>query len=156
MGWSDLEVKVCNKHPDHRQQPGVCSCCLREKLNHLSLFSDPSRNKIRTLVAVSSLSNSASSGSMSPVRQRHHSHRRHASTGGSLGFIITNTGGLKKSRSIAFIATNSLAEHDDSKHHGKGGGFWKKLMRSTGKGTKKVLMHSRTVRQKSRDDLHQF
>ncbi|KAL8133963.1 hypothetical protein AgCh_009148 [Apium graveolens] len=154
MGWSDSEIKVCNKHPDHRQQPGVCSCCLREKLNHLSLFSDPSRNKIRTLVAVSSLS--ASSGSMSPVHQNHHHrHRRHASTGGSLGFIITNTGGLKKSRSIAFIASNPLEEHEERRHNSKGG-FWKKLIRSTGKGTKKVLLHSRTVRQKSQDDLHQF
>ncbi|WOG97402.1 hypothetical protein DCAR_0416742 [Daucus carota subsp. sativus] len=148
MGWSELDIRVCNHHPDHRQQPGVCSCCLREKLNHLSQFSDPSRTKIRTLVAVSSAS--ASSGSESPVH--HHRHRRHASTGGSLGFIITNTGGLKKSRSIAFIATNPLTEHEESRHHSKGG-FWKKLIRSTGKGTKKVLMHSRTVRQKAQDDL---
>lgn len=144
MAWSELEI-VCKKHPDHRQQPGVCSICLREKLSHLSNLSPSPSQMIRTIVAVSSLSaNSSYTSSTSITPPIHQRHRRHASTGGSLGFIISRTaGGLKKSRSIAFIATS---EEEDEKHTKKGG-FWKKLIRSTGKGTRKVFMHSRTVKE---------
>ncbi|GLU16145.1 hypothetical protein SLE2022_325940 [Rubroshorea leprosula] len=33
----------CKKHPKHRQSPGVCSLCLREKLSHLSTSSSRRR-----------------------------------------------------------------------------------------------------------------
>lgn len=150
-----MMINECKKHPQHRQQPGVCSSCLTEKLtSHLSNLSPPPDLPIvkTKIFAVSDLfspnsnsnsnisnshSSASSSTSMSPA-----GHRRHASTGGSVGFIITTstsaTGSLKKSRSIAFVATSNRG--------GGGGGFWKKLIRSTGKGTKKVFMHSRTTR----------
>ncbi|CAK9156169.1 unnamed protein product [Ilex paraguariensis] len=155
----------CKKHLTHQQQPGVCSSCLREKLLRLyggssssssSSFSSSSRtkrNRASTSSCSSSLSSSpaanyyssaSSSTNMSPLHRGHH--RIPSALVGSISFEVTENGVLRKSRSMAVVARGGTGEVSGGK---KRGGFWSKLLRSTGKSTKKVFMHSRTVKLES-------
>lgn len=151
-----MMMNECKKHPQHTQQPGICSSCLTDKLTSiLSNLSPPPHSSLMTKTSICNVSDlfspnpnsyshsssTSSSTSMSPA-----AHRRHASTGGSAGFLINasstdhdaTTRSLKKSRSIAFVATSK---------GGRSGGFWKKLICSTViKGSKRVFMHTRTGR----------
>lgn len=122
----------CKRHPNEQQSPGVCSSCLREKLLRLS---NSHMHKKGLIASVSSQSSSpryssASSSSFngSPTIRRND----------SIIFMVSGNSELKKSRSIAFV----------SRREKKKGGFWSKLLRSTGKRTKEVLMHSKTVRER--------
>ncbi|KAF8404651.1 hypothetical protein HHK36_009539 [Tetracentron sinense] len=135
MGLSESEVR-CKKHPKHRQSAGVCSFCLRERLSQLS-----SSQNSTTMASSwsSSLYSSASSSSSSSCSSYSSPIQHH----GSISFLISGNNGLAKSRSMAFDPRNRVGEDTDGM---KKGGFWSKLLRSTRKRTKEVLMHSRTVR----------
>ncbi|XP_060184186.1 uncharacterized protein LOC132613907 [Lycium barbarum] len=140
MAFSEPGV-ICKKHPQHKQQPGVCSCCLREKLSKIN-----GTSTIATISSIpSSLSSSASLSNCASPRGGV-GHRRITSdvTGGHYSFItLAATGGgggegLKKSRSIAFVARGGRVGINGKK---KKEGFWSKLIRSTGKRTKRAIVH---------------
>lgn len=138
MAFSE-PIVICKKHPQHKQQPGVCSCCLREKLSKI--------NGTTTTIAsiASSLSSSASSSNCASPRGRV-GHRRITSdvAGGHYSFVTLaaagggGEGGLKKSRSIAFVARGGRVGINGKK---KKEGFWSKLIRSTGKRTNRVMVN---------------
>ncbi|VFQ70120.1 unnamed protein product [Cuscuta campestris] len=126
----------CRKHGNRKQVPGVCSSCLRERLAEIpgAEFADPHSGGDDE----SSCSSGSSSGWISP-----RGHRRIPCDGRS-SFAFSATAGdggrgravLKKSNSIAFVAGGC----------GGGGrkkekeGFWSKLIRSTGKKTRRVFL----------------
>lgn len=136
MGWSESQ-QGCKKHPDEKQLPGVCPSCLRERLSQIQ---GHSINK-RTYVGDSSSPSSVASSStfVSPVYLRHH--RRLSERSGSISFTLSVSQGLKKSRSIAFVTRNRAEEFAGSLK--KKGGFWSKLLKSTGKRTKEAFMQPR-------------
>ncbi|TMW82478.1 hypothetical protein EJD97_005841 [Solanum chilense] len=120
---------ICKKHQDHKQNHGVCSCCLRERLIKLST------NSTTTIMATSSSSSSKSSTTCGSPR----GHRRiNSDVVGPFSFIGTGAGGgLKKSRSMAFVARSCGLLNEQKKKEG----FWSKLIKSTGKRSKRVLVH---------------
>ncbi|TMX02448.1 hypothetical protein EJD97_021576 [Solanum chilense] len=141
MAFSE-PIVICKKHPQHKQQPGVCSCCLREKLSKI--------NGTTTIAKISSIpssiSSSVSSSNCGSPRAAI-GHRRITSdvAGGHYSFVTLAAanaggggGGLKKSRSIAFVARGGRVGINGKK---KKEGFWSKLIRSTGKGTNRVVVH---------------
>ncbi|XP_052197178.1 uncharacterized protein LOC127804358 [Diospyros lotus] len=153
MGGCEPEFGLpCEKHPTHHPQPGVCPVCLADKLSELSVLRSSSRNKKTAMASTfcsSSLSSSPvySSGSSpsSPGYRRHHrvasdvmmgSFSLFESGGGGGG---NNNAGLSKSRSVACDAKTRAREGVGRK---KKGGFWWRLIRSTGKKTKRVFGHS--------------
>ncbi|KAL2521941.1 uncharacterized protein Fot_25864 [Forsythia ovata] len=132
----------CKKHPKHRQSPGVCSICLREKLSQLSTNSS-SRSKISTSSSsyLSSLSSSSNVSSYSsPVNGT--SFRVASVARGSMINSLKTTGKdvLKKSRSMAFV----LQRRKDDNNGKNKSGFWSKLLHPRNKG----LMHSTTMRER--------
>ncbi|XP_019185283.1 PREDICTED: uncharacterized protein LOC109180250 [Ipomoea nil] len=138
MAWSEAEA-LCKSHPEHKQPAGVCSCCLRERLSKISgAVMDSSTMSSPAAAAApynySSASSSCSSGCVSP-----RGHRRITSdVAGRFSFITVGggDGGLKKSRSIAFAARRPARVLAGGK---KKEGFWSKLIKSTGRRTKKAI-----------------
>lgn len=154
MGWSESGLK-CKMHPDQSQVPGVCSSCLRERLSQLSCTA-ASHNKHTPAFSFSSsrssslaYSSAAASNYASPNHsRRRRGHQRNASdVMSSISFMISGGGyGLKKSRSMAnFVRRGRVGDVAGGR---KKGGFWSKLLMSTGKRTKEVFMHSRTMRER--------
>ncbi|KAK6789989.1 hypothetical protein RDI58_013789 [Solanum bulbocastanum] len=123
---------ICKKHQDHKQNPGVCSCCLRERLIKLCTNSTTTIMATSSSCTYSSLSSSTSSSTCGSPR----GHRRiNSDVVGPFSFVGAGAGGgLKKSRSIAFIG--GLLNEQKKKE-----GFWSKLIKSTGKRSKRVLVH---------------
>ncbi|KAK4353070.1 hypothetical protein RND71_028588 [Anisodus tanguticus] len=136
MAITEPEI-IWKMHPNHKQQPGVCSCGLKEP------FGPP------TIMTISSCTySSLSSSTLSSTCDSPHGGGRHrritSDVVGRFSFVSiislkkssiigagTGTGGvLKKSRSIAFVAREKKKE-----------GFWSKLIRSTSKRSKSVLVH---------------
>ncbi|XP_059636324.1 uncharacterized protein LOC132278532 [Cornus florida] len=148
MGRSKTDLR-CKKHPKHRQSPGVCSVCLKERLSQLSTSS--SSRTTTTLVAsscsssssLSSLSSQYSSSESSPVH--HHRYYSGSEAKGSFSLLMRSSKNvLTKSRSVAFVTRNMRGEAKDGK---KKGGFWSKLIRPRTKRMDDDLLHSRTVRE---------
>ncbi|XP_047955960.1 uncharacterized protein LOC125201763 [Salvia hispanica] len=125
------KAAACKKHPKHRQSPGVCSICLREKLSNLSNCAHNSRTA-RSPSSASSLSSYASSLSSSC-----------ASPPPELTISVAF---FRKSRSMAVVVP---AEKEIRIVKG---GFWSKLLPQKSRGK---LMHSRTTRE-IKGSLHQF
>ncbi|XP_031257506.1 uncharacterized protein LOC116144798 [Pistacia vera] len=149
IGKSKSDIIRCKKHPKHRQSPGVCSLCLREKLSKLSTSSS-SRVYSSTMESSSSsslssyYSSSEASSCASPM------HRYRFTTEGknnislfSLSFVSKN--GLTKSRSLAFFPRTRGKEGDDHDNKKKKGGFLSKLLRPRSKKIEAGLMHSRST-----------
>ncbi|KAJ8540151.1 hypothetical protein K7X08_026540 [Anisodus acutangulus] len=132
MAFTEPEI-ICKRHPNHKQQPGVCSCCLRERLMKLST-STPTISLISSSCTYSSLSSSTSSSTCDPPRGGRGHRRITSNVVGPFSFVSiigAGTGGvLKKSRSIDFVARENKKQ-----------GFWSKLIRSTGKRSKSVFVH---------------
>ncbi|XP_010098634.2 uncharacterized protein LOC21395943 [Morus notabilis] len=157
----------CKKHPKHRQSPGVCSVCLREKLCQLASIHPGSRrtNNISTTTrspgssTTSSLSSYYSSSSCSscssPMQYRCRTYNiNNAREGKGLSmssFLLSgNINVLKKSRSMAFAiprSTRSGADKDGSDDQKRKSGFWSKLLIPQGN-KRETFMHSRTVRER--------
>lgn len=153
MAWSEPEV-MCKKHPDQRQQPGVCSSCLREKLAKLPTFTF---TMVPSRYSSSVSSSSSSTGIMSPTKNINKIHggtnyRRNSSalviTGdsdsGTNGFGVVNgrNGLMRKSRSITYVARRRGRNGGGGDGKKKKEGFWSKLLRSTSMKTKGVFVHS--------------
>ncbi|XP_043721975.1 uncharacterized protein LOC122669295 [Telopea speciosissima] len=148
MGWAESEMR-CKKHPMHRRTPGVCSYCLRERLIKLSIANNGGRGGMEEAAGSScssSLSSSpyssgASSSDSSPL------HDRFAYSEGRVG----SSGFSLKSRSVVGFGPKTSrrrrVEVEGTDGNKKKGGFWSKLLRSTGKKTKKILLHSSTVKE---------
>lgn len=152
MGRSESQ-QGCKKHENEKKLPGVCSSCLRERLSQLPASS----NKINAIgggrySCSSSLSSSplypaaSSSTYVPPIFGRRH--RRASEKMGSISFTLKVSNGLKKSRSIAFITSSTRADEVAGSGKKKGGGFWSKLLWSTGKRNKDVLIHARSASQR--------
>ncbi|TMW80304.1 hypothetical protein EJD97_021641, partial [Solanum chilense] len=111
------------KHFDHKQNPGVCSCCLRERLINLSTNSTTSTISSSSCTYPSSFS--SSSCDHSPRGDGGH-RRINSDVVGPFSFVSIIS--LKKSRSIAFVATREKKKKKKKKNEG----FWSKLIKSTG------------------------
>ncbi|CAK9149045.1 unnamed protein product [Ilex paraguariensis] len=145
MGASKANIQ-CKKHPKHRQSPGICSVCLREKLSQLSTSS---RSNTATTISscssssLSSLSSSNASSYSSPV---HRNHRVGLERRGSVGFTMNGRNVLSKSMSMAaFVPRRREGERRDQV---KKSSFWSKFLRPKNKGMDECLMHSRTMRER--------
>lgn len=143
----------CKKHPKHRQSPGVCSICLKEKLSQLSSSdsSSSSSRAARSRSSSSSLSSYASSLSSSNASSRSSpavDFRRRLepdARNSSIRFF-------NKSRSMAFAMRRRKEEPDRSGEEIAivKGGFWSRLLPRKTRG----LMHSRTTRERIVTSLH--
>ncbi|KAG2711965.1 hypothetical protein I3843_04G095500 [Carya illinoinensis] len=139
MGRSESQ-QGCKVHQNEKQLPGVCSFCLRERLSQLNAYSN------RKLIGggySGSSSPAYSSSFLSPTHRRHH--RRAPENMGSISLSLKVGHGLKKSRSMAFIMSSNRAEQEGAGvGNKKKGGFWSKLLWSTGKKRNKdVFTHTR-------------
>lgn len=133
----------CRKHPSSNRQPGICSLCLRDRLQQLAdaynhnttLF----HNYNYTDGADRRLSSSTSTSSSPPANKK--KHVRHASSSDavrSISYVVGEGGELKKSRSIATTMMSS---------NKRGGSIWKKLLRVRGMDQVQVVLgKSRTVK----------
>jgi len=138
-------MACCNIHPYHRQNTGVCSYCLCERLTDLSPLPQFSASRAKPMMAASYSSGPSSSHSSCPASPPRRRHRRNASD--VIGFIITGSRvGLRKSRSITFMSRSRGGAGGGVAGGKKRGGFWSTLLRSTGKRTNEMLKHSRTVK----------
>jgi hypothetical protein len=121
----------CKKHPKHVQSPGVCSLCLKDKLDQLSTSSSSTSQKTTSASCSSSCSSvssydsssSASSCSSPPMHDD-----GSFSTKGKTIFLFQKHNGLVKSKSMAVVPRSRKRYHseknDDSS---KKNGFWFKL-----------------------------
>lgn len=122
---------ACKKHSIHKQLQGVCPFCLRERLSQLlaaaasqvshSLPPPPPSQS-------SSPANYYSPPASSSNNKSPRGHNRNASDiSGSISFMLSvgSSGGLKKSRSLAFVPRNFVGELKTGK---KKKGFWSKLL----------------------------
>ncbi|GAA0163466.1 hypothetical protein LIER_19324 [Lithospermum erythrorhizon] len=164
MGWSEAEV-VCMKHKNHMQSPGVCSCCLREKLSKLSVpinlvlpsynqYSSNSNSSSPTKFYYYSSGHSSPTHMSPPSRSRKH-HRIMSDVLSSFSIVSGRSGsdGLKKSRSIAFAAARGGGRLKDGVNNienikEKKQGFWSKLIKSTSKRTKEAFVHHPRMKEK--------
>ncbi|XP_027333683.1 uncharacterized protein LOC113848396 [Abrus precatorius] len=131
----------CKKHPKHRQSPGVCSLCLREKLTQLSSSNNPRRRTSSIIIANSSSSSSSlsssyysssSSGSScaSPIHCFCFTNEGKSSSSVSI-FLLSDNHGIVKSRSLAIVprrdCERGVHHHGHDKSANKSG-FWFKLL----------------------------
>lgn len=136
MGWSETD-QGCKRHPAPglNKLPGVCSSCLRERLTRLSSYSSNDKISMSAYSFYSTsppYSSASSSTFISPANRRRH--RRNASEMlGSISLRFNFSTGLKKSRSISFVANNQFAEVKDENKKKKKSGLWSKLLRVTGR-----------------------
>ncbi|KAI3760780.1 hypothetical protein L1987_51179 [Smallanthus sonchifolius] len=150
---SSSSVTCCKKHPKHRQSPGICSLCLRERLS--KILSSSSSSRAVTNVSSSSISSvssaysshnssNASSYTASPLQSYRNRRKIDNLEGkGYLYFLRKNTNGvLMKSRTMGFVSDqrNVVQDHEKKKF-----GFLSKLMGS--KRSSSRMMHSRTTRE---------
>ncbi|XP_047326620.1 uncharacterized protein LOC124930307 [Impatiens glandulifera] len=140
---SATEVR-CRNHPTHRQSPGVCSLCLREKLHQIYTTTTTSRVKTAPVESsssssssLSSLSSSCSSMDASPIHQLYHDHSHKRS------FM------MEKSRSMAAVVTRD--DHGMVFWKKRSSGFWSNLV-GTRSRSKRInengLMHAKSARER--------
>nr|XP_043637633.1 uncharacterized protein LOC122608600 [Erigeron canadensis] len=156
---SSLSIS-CKKHPNHKQSPGICSLCLRERLSKISSSSSRAITNVSTSSSSSSISSissaysshessNASSYTASPM-QNNRNRRKIDSLNQGKGYLYflknkNTNGALKKSRSMVFV-NNDHQSHVLMQDNGKKKlGFWSKLMGS--KRSSSRMMHSRTMRE---------
>ncbi|KVH98550.1 uncharacterized protein LOC112511588 [Cynara cardunculus var. scolymus] len=153
---SSSATTTCKKHPKHRQSPGICSLCLRERLSKISssssravtnVSSSSSSSSISSISSVYSSNNSsnASSYTASPMQNYRNLRKLDNLEGkGYLYFLKKNSAGvLKKSRSVAVVSDRKNVVQDQAMKEKVG--FWSKLMGS--KRSSSRMMHSRTMRE---------
>ena len=149
----------CKKHPKHRQCPGVCSLCLRERLSRLNNM-NPNSRRISTTTGssgsstTSSLSSYYSSESESECSSpMQYCRYRYGGNSSSVSFLFSGNNVLKKSRSLAFVTRKEVVRSENKRS--AGGGFWSKLIHPRNNNSNKRrdqetrFMHSRTVRERS-------
>ncbi|CAI0447877.1 unnamed protein product [Linum tenue] len=142
----------CRKHPKHRQSPGVCSACLRERLSQLPAtsslrksegFDSASTGSSSSLSSYSSSSSSCSSSRASPARRRRGGNGLSLSQvlklGSSAGQKRNDVRVMRKSRSVA--VGGGEGEGKEKKK-----GFWSVLRRRKEERPPARLGHSLTMR----------
>ncbi|KAG9156082.1 hypothetical protein Leryth_020676 [Lithospermum erythrorhizon] len=138
---------LCKKHPKHKQSPGVCAICLREKLNQLPSTSSITKKATKKANAagsscssssLSSLSSHESSNASSSCPSPHHlCHRSYS----SMTFLKSGKSLFTNSKSMTAIVIprhKSRAAMDDQTE--KKVGFWSKLLFTSKKRRNKGLM----------------
>ncbi|KAG5612688.1 hypothetical protein H5410_023969 [Solanum commersonii] len=125
-------IILCKKHPKHKQNPGVCSVCLSEKLSVLSKTSRS--NTTTSCSSSSSLSSLSSSSDVSSCSS-------------------PNTNVLMKSRSLALIMRRKeggiiLEDNNSIGKKKKKEGFLSKLLNPKRNRKDEGLTHSRTMRER--------
>ncbi|KAL9257983.1 hypothetical protein AKJ16_DCAP03677 [Drosera capensis] len=126
----------CAKHPNPDNRAGICSTCLKEKLANLT---PPGPDFTSSLVFHSSSPGFSSSSTP----------KKGNTDAAVVGFVVNFGGGggggggvLRKSRSVSCEAGKAGFGGGDGRKGRKSGGFWKRLIRSTSRKTKGVLMLS--------------
>ncbi|KAI4307428.1 hypothetical protein L6164_030619 [Bauhinia variegata] len=160
IGWFKPDGR-CKKHPKHRQSPGVCSLCLREKLTQISSTSRKMTTSVAssTSSSVSSLSSCYSTTSASSCASPMHRFRfiTEGKSSSSMSiFFPSAKPGLAKSRSLAVLprrrhdaAAKSNRLVDNNIKSDKKAGFWSKLLHPKGKRKENAkLMHSRSAKER--------
>ncbi|XP_061364255.1 uncharacterized protein LOC133307718 [Gastrolobium bilobum] len=133
----------CKKHPKHRQSPGVCSLCLREKLTQLSAStsrrttSSSSSSSSSSASSLSSYYSSSSSASScaSPVHCFRFVAEGKSSSSVSF-FMLSGKHGIIKSKSLALIPRRRSREGGVPCGHNKSAsrtGFCFKLLHTKSK-----------------------
>nr|GEW44178.1 hypothetical protein [Tanacetum cinerariifolium] len=116
----------CKKHPKHRQSPGICSLCLRERLSKISASSSHASTNVSSSCSSSSISSissvysshdssNASSYTASPIQSYRNRRKIDNFDGkGYLYFLRKNNGVLMKSSSMAFVndQRNVVQDHE--------------------------------------------
>lgn len=143
----------CKKHPKHRQSPGVCSICLRERLSKLpNVATSSSSSKVGLSSSPSSSCSDLSSSNASPCSSQVVSYTcrvEYLEAGKSMK-VFKNVGQdvLKKSRSMVYVLQRRKEEGSMDDNNGKNidgkRGFWSKFLPGRGK----ALRHSRTMRER--------
>lgn len=114
----------CKKHSKHRQSPGVCSLCLRERLTQLSVPSSRTPSSAMSSSSSSSLSSyhSSTSASSSASPMHHFSFTTDARTasGSSMVSIVLLNGKLELIKSRSTAVGNNTRD--------KRSGFWYRLL----------------------------
>ncbi|BAT78497.1 uncharacterized protein LOC124845729 [Vigna umbellata] len=149
----------CKKHPKHRQSPGVCSLCLRDKLSQLSSDS-PSSSSSRKANSISSSPSSSVSSSVSSYSSSC------ASPTAALPFPFSNEprtasiflftakhAGFLKSKSMSVLSTRRRrtrnegeADDDPVKNKtAKKSGFWSKLLHPKSKRMEEIKVHTTSL-----------
>lgn len=124
---------LCKKHPKHKQSPGVCAVCLREKLNLLPPLSSNTQKATKKTNAdgssssssLSSLSSHDSSNASTSCASPHH-HRSYSSA----TFLTTGKKLFTNSRSMAAIVMPTRPQNMTAMDYQikKKQGFWSKLL----------------------------
>ncbi|CAL8997425.1 unnamed protein product [Prunus brigantina] len=146
---SKPDIARCKKHPKHQQSPGVCSLCLREKLERLaqklSTYSGSPLLLRRTLSSstTSSLSSYYSSSSGSSLSSPAPGYEQ---KGPISWFLSGDNNVLTKSRSLVNYFPRRMRRKEGSEEKKKSR-FWSKLLRPISKRREESLVHSRTVRE---------
>ncbi|KAB2617034.1 hypothetical protein D8674_012903 [Pyrus ussuriensis x Pyrus communis] len=139
---------ACKRHPKHQQSPGVCSLCLKEKLERvahkLSTYSVPYLH--RTFSASPSTTSSLSSYYSSSSASSSSSPAPGYDQKGSISWLLSGENNvLSKSRSLVNYFPRRKREMGSEEK--KKSRFWTKLLRPISKRREEGLMHSRTVRE---------
>ncbi|VVA16199.1 PREDICTED: family UPF0503 [Prunus dulcis] len=146
------DIARCKKHPKHQQSPGVCSLCLRQKLERLaqklSTYSGSPLLLRRTLSTTSpsttsSLSSYYSSSSGSSLSSPAPGYEQ---KGPISWFLSGDNNVLTKSRSLVNNFPRRMRGKEGSEEKKKSR-FWSKLLRPRSKRREESLVHSRTVRE---------
>ncbi|KAF1888038.1 hypothetical protein Lal_00024050 [Lupinus albus] len=112
MKRSELEAVGCKLHPNNKKQQGVCSFCLSDKLLKLNHNNETSSSASSSLACPQYFSY-AKSNYVSYSNMSHFN------------------GGLKKSKSFAFVPSNKFMDMEDNRGNkrSKKIGFWSKLLK---------------------------
>lgn len=146
---SKPDIARCKKHPKHQQSPGVCSLCLREKLERLaqklSTYSGSPLllRRITSPSTTSSLSSYDSSSSGSSLSSPAPGYEQ---KGPISWFLSGDNNVLTKSRSLVNYFPRRMRRKEGSEEKKKSR-FWSKLLRPRSKRREESLVHSRTVRE---------
>ncbi|XP_058781252.1 uncharacterized protein LOC131655386 [Vicia villosa] len=132
----------CKKHPKHVQSPGVCSLCLKDKLDQLSSSSSSSTsqntNSASCSSSCSSLSSYYSSSSGSSCSSPMHDDGSSFST----IFLFHKHGGLVKSKSMAAVIPRRRNKDGRDHQYSKKSGFWFNLFHPSYKNKRMVTVAS--------------
>ncbi|XP_014500588.2 uncharacterized serine-rich protein C215.13 [Vigna radiata var. radiata] len=151
----------CKKHPKHRQSPGVCSLCLRDKLSQLSSDSPSSSSSRKTNSISSSPSSSVSSYSSSPSSSASPTALPFPFSNeprtASIFLFTAKHAGFLKSKSMTVLSTRRRRRRNEGEAYddpgmnktGKKSGFWSKLLHPKSKRMEEIkstnLVHTTSL-----------
>ncbi|KAL5074916.1 hypothetical protein RYX36_013900 [Vicia faba] len=131
----------CKKHPKHVQSPGVCSLCLKDKLDQLSSSSSSSTSQNTNSASCSSSSSSLSSYYSSSSGSSCSSPMHDRSSFSTILLFNKHGGGLVKSKSMAAVVPRRRNK-DARDQYSKKNGFWFNLFHPNYKNKRMVTLAS--------------